>query len=298
MELRHLRYFVAVAEAEHFGKAAVRLNVSQSPLSRQIAQLEEELGVALFTPVGRGVKLSPAGRTFLDGARATLSRADLAVQDARATAEGRSGTLVVGFEGGLAYTGILPKVMSQFRKRHPSVEVRLLPVESQDQAEALREGRISVGYQYVCNPRDDDPLLRSRVLFRDRLGVALPKDHPLAGNKTVRLADLKNERFLWPSRAVNPALNEAMLAALRAEGEAILIQEENDPEALLTLVASGAGITFFSESAAALVRVVATFKRVRDLDVVIFGRLVWRAPDEADPLVRTLLEFTRAARDG
>lgn len=293
MELRHLRYFVAVAEAEHFGKAAAQLHVSQSPLSRQIAQLEEEVGVALFTPVGRGVKLTPAGRSFLEGAKATLARAALAIEDARATAEGRIGTIVIGFEGGLAYTGLLPKVMSLFRARHPCVQVRLQPLPSEEQTVALHEGRISVGYGY--SPVDDDPLVRSRVLFRDRLGVVLPKDHRLASRRTLRLADLKNERFIWPPRAQGPLLYDAVVSAFRAHGQPLLIgREEVDGEALLTLVASGEGLTFFSESAAAMVRIGTVLKRVRDLDVTILGRLVWRAADEADPLVRSLLDVTRS----
>ncbi|XYI00919.1 LysR family transcriptional regulator [Sorangium sp. So ce1128] len=297
MELRHLRYFVAVAETEHFGKAAEQLHVSQSPLSRQIAQLEEEVGVLLFTRAGRGVKLSPAGRAFLEGARATLARVALAVEDARATAQGRIGTLVIGFEGGLAYTGLLPKVMSRFRARHPRVEVRLLPLESEAQSAALREGRISVGYGYAYDPVDDDRFVRSRVLFRDRLGVVLPKKHRLANRRTLGIADLKNERFFWAPRMISPPLYAAVLSAFRAQGQSLVIHEENDGEALLTLVASGEGLTFFSESAAAIARIGAVFKRVRDLDIVILGRLVWRAADEADPLVRSLLDLTRAVHE-
>lgn len=166
-----------------------------------------------------------------------------------------------------------------------------------EDARATAEGRISAGYQYVYAPRDDDPRERSRVWFRDRLGVALPRDHRLASRKTVRIADLGNEHILWPSRAVSPTLSDALRAALVKRGEALVVHEENDPEVLLTLVASGGGITFFSESAAALVRTAATFKRVRDLDVVILGRLVWRAADEGDPVVRTLLDLTRTVRD-
>ncbi|MDI3288784.1 LysR family transcriptional regulator [Polyangium sp. 15x6] len=128
MELLHLRYFIAVAEAEHFGRAAEQLHISQSPLSRQIAQLEEEIGAKLFVASGRGVKLSPAGRSFLEGARATLARATRAVEDALEAAQGRIGTVVVGFEGGMAYSGLLPRGVQMFRARHPRVEVRLVPL--------------------------------------------------------------------------------------------------------------------------------------------------------------------------
>ena len=164
MELRHLRYFVAVAEAEHFGRAAEQLHVSQSPLSRQIAQLEEEIGAQLFVPSGRGIRLSPAGRTFLEGARAVLARTTLAVEDTRSVAQGRTGRVVVGFEGGMAYGGLLPKILQAFRARHPHVQVRLEPIQSEEQVAALRAGAISLGYGYHLP--DEDPFVHYRVLFQ------------------------------------------------------------------------------------------------------------------------------------
>ena len=139
-----MRYFVAVAEAEHFGKAAERLHVSQSPLSRQIAQLEAELGVALFVPVGRGVKLSPAGQNFLEGARAVLARITLAIDDVRQTAQGRIGTIAVGFDGALTDALQLTKIVPTFRARHPRVQVRLVPLPSEEHVAALHEGKIAV----------------------------------------------------------------------------------------------------------------------------------------------------------
>ncbi|MDC3981069.1 LysR family transcriptional regulator [Polyangium jinanense] len=293
MELRHLRYFVAVAEAEHFGRAAERLHISQSPLSRQIAQLEEEIGAKLFIAKGRGVKLSPAGRSFLEGARATLARATRAVEDALEAAQGRIGTVVVGFEGGMAYSGLLPRVVQMFRARHPRVEVRLVPLPSEEQVAALRDGKISLGYGY--HPPVENPLVHFRVLFRDRLSVGMSKSHRLATRRTLRIADLKNERFLWIPRKRSPRLYDDVIAAFRAHGQTLEIaHEEADNEALVTLVASGEGLSFFTESAAPFIRVGAVLKRVRGLDVVILGRSVWRAADEEDPLVRSFLEITNS----
>jgi DNA-binding transcriptional LysR family regulator len=293
MELRHLRYFIAVAEAEHYGRAAERLHVSQSPLSRQIAQLEEEIGAPLFVPSGRGVKLSPAGRSFLDGARATMARAALAVEDARATAQGRIGTVVIGFEGGLAYAGRLPQIVGKFRAKHPRVELRLLPVPSDVQVSALRDGTITLGYGY--HSPEANALFRSKVLFRDRIGVVMSKRHRLASRRTLRVSDLKNERFIWSPRRESPRLYDDVVAAFRAHGHTLrFAHEEVDGEALLTLVASGDGISFFPEGTAPIVRVGAVLKRVRDLDVVLLGRSVWRPADETDPLVRSLLEITIA----
>jgi LysR family transcriptional regulator, benzoate and cis,cis-muconate-responsive activator of ben and cat genes len=297
MELRHLRYFVAVAENEHFGRAAELLHVSQSPLSRQIAQLEEEIGFALFTRVGRGVKLSPAGRSFLEGALATLARADQAVADARATAQGRIGTVVIGFEGGIAYTGALPKIIEKFRLRHPRAEVRLVPLQSEEQSAALHAGTISVGYGYASV--DDDAALRSRLLLEDRMCVAFPKAHRLISRRVVRIDDLLGERFVWGPRNVSPRLYDAVVAAFRARGHVLRFAHEiADGEALLTLVASGEGLSFFPESAARLIRVGAALKRVQGLDVVFHGRLLWRVADEESALVRSWLTFARAAHKG
>jgi len=293
MELRHLRYFVAVAEAEHFGRAAEQLHVSQSPLSRQIAQLEEEIGVELFVPSGRGVKLSPAGRSFLDGARATLARVALAVEDARATAQGRIGTVVVGFDGALVDTLLLPRIVQAFRVRHPRVELRLRPLPSEEQVAALRDGKISVGYGY--HSPEDNSLVRFRVLFRERVGVVMSTSHPLAGRRTVRVADLKDERFLWPPRNEGPRLHDDIVAAFRAHDHTLEItHDEASGDVLLMLVASGEGLSLFPESAASTLLSGVVFKRVRDLNVVICGRSVWRATDEKEPLVRSLLEITNS----
>jgi LysR family transcriptional regulator, benzoate and cis,cis-muconate-responsive activator of ben and cat genes len=297
MELRHLRYFVAVAEAEHFGRAARQLHVSASPLSRQIAQLEDELGTELFVPSGRGVKLTAAGRSFLDGARATLARAALAIEDARAAAQGRIGTVVIGFEGGMAYGGLLPRVVEQFRARHPEAVVRLLPMQSEQQVVALREGTISVGYGY--HPPEPDPAVRSKVLFRDRFGVVLPKKHRLAARRSLRLADLKGERFIWWPRKESPLIYDAIIGAFRARKQPLdIAHEQADGEALLTLVESGEGLSFFAESTSALVRLGTVLKPLVDLDVVILGRTVWRTTDEKDPLVRSLLELTHSLHAG
>ena len=293
MELRHLRYFVAVAEAEHFGRAAEQLHVSPSPLSRQIAQLEEEIGAELFVPSGRGVKLSPTGRNFLEGAHAILARVTLAVDDARATAQGRIGTVIIGFDCTLAYALLMPRIVQAFRARHPRVEVRLLPLPSEEQVAALRDGKISVGYGY--HSPEDSPHVRFRTLFRERFGVVMSKGHRLAARRTLRVADLKQERFVWPPREACPRLYDELIAAFRAHHLTLTVaHKEANGEVLLMLVASGEGLCAFPESAAPNIPPGAVFKRVRDLDVVILGRSAWRAKDEKDPLVGPLLAISNS----
>lgn len=293
MELRHLRYFVAVAEAEHFGRAAEQLHVSQSPLSRQIAQLEAELGVALFVPAGRGVKLSPAGRNFLEGARAVLARITLAVDDARATAQGRIGTLAVGFDGALSDALQLSKIVPTFRAQHPQVQVRLVPLPSEEHLTALHDGRIAVGYGY--HSQSADRWVRVRVLFRDRVGLVMSNGHRLAARRSLRMADLAQERFIWPPRKDAPRLHDDVFAAFRAHHQPLHVtHEEVSGEVLLLLVASGEGLSLFPESAASAIPPETVFKRVRDLNVEILGRSMWRESDAKDPLVSSLLAITDA----
>jgi DNA-binding transcriptional LysR family regulator len=222
-----------------------------------------------------------------------LARATLAVEDARATAQGRLGTVVVGFDGALADTLLLPEIVQAFRARHPRVEVRLLPLPSEDQVAALRDGKISAGYGY--HSPEDNPLVRFHVLFRERVGVVMSKTHRLATRRTLRVADLRDERFLWPPRKEAPRLHDDIIAAFRAHDQMLkIVHEEADGDVLLMLVASGEGLSLFPESAARTLLSGVVFKRVRDLNVIILGRSVWRATDNKDPLVRSLLEITNS----
>lgn len=290
MELRHLRYFVVVAEYEHFGRAAKRLGVSQSPLSRQIAQLEEELQAELFTPAGRGVRLTAAGTVFLEGARATLAAAERAVNDAREAAAGRVGTLTIGFENGTAYVGVLPEVIARFSEIFPRVRLELVPMSSGEQWLALRNRNIiaSVGYYPPT-----DPALRSRVISRDSIGVMMPSTHRLAKKKKVRARDLLEERFLWSPRAENPQLYDDLNVALRKRGVVAPAVHERDGESVLTLVAAGFGVSLmmFSYSFAVSGRVV--LKEVTDIGVDVRTHIMWRAGDEETPFVRALLDAAK-----
>jgi LysR family transcriptional regulator, benzoate and cis,cis-muconate-responsive activator of ben and cat genes len=133
MELRHLRYFVTIAEEQGFRRAAERLHVSQSPLSRQMQDLEEEMGVQLFEPEGRGIKLTAAGKAFAERARSILASVDAAVDEAQGIAEGRLGTVVIGFETGTTFMGALLSLVAAFRKRAPRLGLQLLPMSSVEQ---------------------------------------------------------------------------------------------------------------------------------------------------------------------
>jgi len=302
MELRHLRYFVAVAEEENFHRAAEKLHVSQSPLSRQLQQLRAEIGVDLFEPSGRGVKLTLAGRLFLERAKAILSSVDAAAGEAREATAGRIGTIAIGFEPGAGYLGCLSTIVAKLHKRQPRVNVKLLPMIGTEQWEALRLGEIALAYG---NEFPDGPALRSVVLSRTRIGIRLPKAHHLAQKAQLKVADLAHESILMGPRRLRPRLYDDIIAAVRARGVVLnLAPEGSDGEAVWTLVSSGLGLTFAAESGARFLDAggaiagagprhlgAAVWRPLSDLGVELCDVAVWRADAARSPLLAPLIEI-------
>lgn len=300
MELRHLRYFVAIAEEENFRRAAEKLHVSQSPLSRQMQQLEEEVGVELFAPSGRGVKLTLAGRLFLERAQAILASVDVAVREAREAMDGRIGTIAIGFEPGSGYLGLLSTIVAKLRERQPRVTVKLLPMIGTEQWAALRSGDIGLAYG---NELPDDASLRSLVLARTRLGIRLPRAHRLAKKATLKVEDLANEPILMGPRRLRPRLYDDVIAAVRARGVVLnLAPDVGDGEAVWTLVSSGLGMTFASETGArfldageamagpAALDRAAVWRPLSNLGVELRDIAIWRADAARSPLLRPLID--------
>lgn len=303
MELRHLRYFVAVAEEENFHRAAAKLHVAQSPLSRQMQQLKEEVGVDLFAPAGRGIKLTTAGRVFLERARAILATVDAAVEEAR---DARGGTIAIGFLAGAAYAGALATIVATLRARQPRLQVKLLPMSTTELWDALRRGEIAFAYG---NYAPDDAAIRSVVIGRARIGVLLPGDHPLGTRKRLAIADLANETILMGPRRLHPRLHDDIIAAVRARGVVLNVAPEiPDREALWTLVASGVGLTFAGERSArlldpgppaapgALQAGKALWRPLADLGVELRDVAMWRTDAARTPLLQPLLEIVREVR--
>lgn len=295
MELRHLRYFIAVAEEENFRRGADKLHVSQSPLSRQIQQLEEEIGAELFEPSGRGVKLTAAGRLFLEKARTILASVEAAAKEARETAEGRIGTITIGFEGGSMLFDTLPTLLSRFRARSPRVNVELLPMSSAEQWEALRSRRITLGYgNYV----PDDSSLQSFVLARHPMGIIMPKSHRLANKPKLRVNDLVNEPILMDPRSANPRLYDDIITSVRARGVNLNVTSEiPDGEVILLLVASGLGLAFTTGYEVRFFPFIGSqWKPVSDLGLEVRELVMWRPDDAETPLLRPFLDVVRELR--
>jgi LysR family transcriptional regulator, benzoate and cis,cis-muconate-responsive activator of ben and cat genes len=295
MELRHLRYFVAVAEEENFHRAAERLHVSQSPLSRQMRDLQAELGILLIEPSGRGVRLTAAGRLFAEKARRILAGVDTAVQETSLVAQGKIGTVAIGFETGTAYFGTLGTITATFRRRQPRIALRLVPMSSAEQWEALHDGEISFGYG---NYPPGDRSLDHVEIARDQLGVVLPADHQLSERTHLAVTDLHGQPVMLQPRSLYPRLYDDIIAAMRRHDVTLDVTAEVlDLEALLTLVASGDAVTFLTEKHRPILLLGnAVWRPVVDLGVQVPEIAMWR-PEEADtPLLRPLLDIVHETR--
>ena len=243
MELRHLRYFVAVAEEGHITRAAERLGIQQPPLSQQIQALERELETQLFRRKPRGVELTPAGQALLDEARAILARADEAVAAVKRTARGEAGRIGIGFTSSASFHPFLPRAIRAFRETHPLVALALEESGTTELVDALRTQSLDVAF--VRSPVGESDDLFIRPLLEEAMVAALPSGHPLStGRDALPLAALASETFILYRRPVGPGLHDAIIAACDRAGFSPTIGQEA-PRMLstLSLVAAGLGVT-------------------------------------------------------
>jgi len=241
MELRHLTYFVAVAEELHFGRAAQRLNISQPPLSQQIRQLEEEIGVRLLNRTKRRVEITPAGEAFLAEARRILSAAEEAVRRTVRADKGEIGSLAVGFIGSANYS-VLPPVIREFRRRFPDVELSLTEMNTSTQIEALRAGRIQTGFLRPPPGIEAAGVVVAPV-FREPLVVAMSRNHPLQGEAELPLRLLAKEAFIMIPRQRGPGYFDHLIALCQQEGfSPYIVLEASQFHTIIGLVAAELGI--------------------------------------------------------
>jgi DNA-binding transcriptional LysR family regulator len=241
LELRQLRYFVAVAEELHFRRAAARLHVSQPPLSQQIARLEEELGVQLLTRTRRRVELTAAGEAFLRDARVMLAELDVAVATARRIDIGQAGLLRVNFVGS-ALLSIVPGIVQRFRRGRPEVEIELRERSTVDQLRALSAGVIDVGL--VRPPVETEDDLRAEVVLRERTVAAVPVGHPLAQLRRIPLRRLAAEPLVLFPRQQAPGFHDLLIGRLAATGTSPqVVQYAPEMLTIIGLVAAGIGVS-------------------------------------------------------
>lgn len=287
MELRHLRYFVAVAEHLHFGRAAEALMTAQPSLSRQILQLEDELGVRLFDRTNRHVALTDAGRRFLVDARRTLYAADASVRHARENAEGTRGELRIGFIVG-AMLQLLPSALREHRRRYPNVDVSPHIVSYLEAAPALLAGSIDIAWSVTAT---SDPDIVSQTVAHDRLLAAMPSDHRLARKQTIDIGEFSDETLIAFSRSIAPRLYDVVLELCLTSGyHPSRVHEAIDALSLLGLVAAGFGVSLipFPWSAVQVPGVV--FSEITS-DFYVEEALSWHR-DRATPIVRAFVDTT------
>jgi LysR family transcriptional regulator, benzoate and cis,cis-muconate-responsive activator of ben and cat genes len=284
MEIRHLRYFVAVAEEKNFTRAAQRLNMAQPPLSRQIQQFEETLSVRLFERTSRSLKLTETGKFLYSHAVRLLAQTDeLESMTRRVGNIERS--LTVGFVGSTLY-GPLPKIIRRFRRENPTVELGLVEMSTTEQIRALKDGRIDVGFGRL---RLEDPNIRREVLREERLIVALPLDHSASLDEPVlALRDLVDETLIIYPVAPRPSYADQVLAAFSDRGlKPRRIYETRELQIALGLVAAGEGISIVPSSVHGLKRDDVSYKELDDATLVSPVIMSTRLQDES----RDILEM-------
>jgi DNA-binding transcriptional LysR family regulator len=240
IEIRHLRYFLAVAETLHFSKAAAQLKMAQPPLSQQIRSLERILGYALFQRTTRGVRLTRVGEYFRERARNTVTKLQDDVEMARRLGSGQEGVLTVGFSGSVMLT-TLPKAIERYRRVYPKIELRLRESVTAEQIPSLLDGTLDLGFLRDGEPRDG---LSIEPILRERFIAVLPSRHRLAKRATIRPADLRHEPFVFFARRMGPLAFDRTSAVCEAEGfRPNIVQEAPQWPTVVRLVAAGSGIS-------------------------------------------------------
>ena len=284
MELRHLRYFMAVGEEQHFGRAAQRLRVAQPALSRQIQDLEKELGFKLFDRLPRGVKISEAGKLYLKEARQILEYVSEAALRARRVAAGQSGTLRIGFVESISWHGVVPDSLRQLRERQPDVELQLRPLSSLEQIEAVQAGRLDAGFVFtIANIARELAQLEVAVLH---LVLAVPKGHALTRLRRLRLRDLNDAPFIWFPRRESPRYYDRLMQECYRGGLKTphIIQEAVNEATILSLVSCRMGVAFVSNATRWRCPQGVELLPVVDLNLPLPFALVWRK-DNGSPLL-------------
>jgi len=292
MELRHLRYFVCVAEEQHIGRAAERLRISQPPLTRQIRKLEQELDTVLFTRTPRGVELTDAGRTLLEDARRVLELADRAGERARRAGQGTAGRIDIALFG-TGIFGAIPRLLRAFRHDHPDVEIALHNMTKEEQIDALVERRISLAFNRLVPAT---PGLASETLLTEPLYVAVPADHTLAARTAVRLDEVEDEPMVLFPTGIRPNFMDKVRSMCVQVGfTPNVVAEVADVVHGIALVATGGGLCLVPQSATNLHVPGVTYRPLLGTpDNHIELCCIYRE-DDPSPVLARLLESMRVA---
>lgn len=280
IELRHLRYFIAVAEELHFGRAAQRLNISQPPLSQQIQLLEQQMGARLLARTNRSVTLTAAGAQFLQDARQILQNVSQAADKATRLHHGVAGELRVGFTSSAPFITRVSDALFTFRQRYPQVHLLVQEINTRQQLEPLSDGRLDLGVMRNTQLPDN---LDHQLLLREPLCALVHRAHPLAQQRSISLQALANEPFVFFDPQVGTALYSDILALLQRHNiQPWINQEVGEAMTILGLVATGLGVSILP----------ASFQRVR------LAEVVWLPLEEQDALSEMWLVWAKQTEPG
>lgn len=296
MELRHLRYFVAVAEALHFRRAAEKLGIQQPPLSMQIRQLEAEIGTPLFRRAQRRIELTDAGRSFLDDARGILASAQDATARARKAALGEHGRLRVGLINSAPFHPLILRILREYRERFPGVWMTLDETSTPELAERIRAQTLDLAF--VRPLLDETPGLATEHLFDEAVLLALPKGHALARKRSISLAALSLEPFVMFSRPVGAGLYDQIIRACHRAGFSPRVtQEAAQVTSIVNLVAAGLGVSLVPASMQKIHSEGIVYRTLEDGAPVAQMSLIYRRGDTAATVRNLRALATSLARE-
>jgi DNA-binding transcriptional LysR family regulator len=287
LELRHIRYFLAVAEERHFTRAAARVGIGQPPLSQQIKDLEEEVGAALFRRLAHGAELTEAGKAFLAGVKEMPTTAARATTAARRAARGETGSLRVGFTSTATFNVAVPSAIRTFRRAYPDIYLTLEEANTIQLITGLREGTLDAVFLRPGTAGTED--LQLRRLSEDPMVVALPKRHPAAARKEIDLEMLKDDPFLLFPREIAPALYDTIIDACRTAGfEPIIGLVAPHMASIVNLVAAEIGVTIVPASLKQLRVTGVAYRQIAGQSPTTQLALAYRR-GETSPVVRNFI---------
>ncbi|WPD75698.1 LysR substrate-binding domain-containing protein [Dickeya fangzhongdai] len=292
IDIRHIRYFIALAETQHFGRAAQRLNISQPPLSRQIAALETELGARLLERHAHGATLTHAGKIFLEDARAAIAAFDQACRNARLADRGELGSLAIGFMMHAAYTSV-PDLTRRFITRYPHVHLELREIIPGELTDAVLSGRFDAGIMFNPGPIKG---IETITLHRERLCLAMYAGHPLSSRDALVAGDLQEEALIAAPHDVAPMLREAIEGYCRSGGFVPQFRLEAQlQQTIISFVAEGLGIALVPQSVAKI-GVAGVIYRDLDDSPYVEQVLAWRTGNRNPSLPLFLAEIPTNTR--
>lgn len=295
MELRHLRYFIVLAEELNFSRAAERLHIAQPPLSQQIRSLEDELGFQLFDRRTRPLQLTPAGQVFLERARQVFAQVEQAIGLARQASRGEIGRLSVGINTSIA-NSLLPDILRKFCKRFPEVELVLHEQASYQQLQELCDQKIDVGFvnlHHLQSIDEHDDTFSFISILQEPFVIVLPESHPLAKQAQISLQALANELFILPPPHLPSGLYCQIVSLCQHVGFSPKVRQEATwMSTVLSLVAGGVGISLLPANAQNLQRTGVVFRFIQEQSPIFQMAMVWRRNDSSE-ILHNFLEVVR-----